>query len=159
LQIRPATYADWPAIWGMLRPVFRAGETYAVDRDITESAARALWLDAPAATYIALDDAVLGTYFIKTNHHGGARHVCNCGYVTAADAQGRGVARAMCEHSQSEARLLGYAALQFNLVLASNAGAIRLWQKLGFDIVGTLPAAFDHPSLGLVDAHIMWKAL
>ncbi|MFB1026269.1 MAG: GNAT family N-acetyltransferase, partial [Octadecabacter sp.] len=78
MQIRPATYADWPAIWGMLRPVFRAGETYAVDRDITESAARALWLDAPAATYIAHDDSVLGTFFIKTNHHGGARHVCNC---------------------------------------------------------------------------------
>jgi ribosomal protein S18 acetylase RimI-like enzyme len=65
----------------------------------------------------------------------------------------------MCEHSQSEARLLGYAALQFNLVLASNAGAIRLWQKLGFDIAGTLPSAFNHPSLGFVDAHIMWKVL
>jgi L-amino acid N-acyltransferase YncA len=159
LQIRPATDADWPAIWGTLRPVFRAGETYAIDRDISEAAARALWLDAPAATYIAHDNAVLGTYFIKTNHQGGARHVCNCGYVTAAAAQGRGIAAKMCDHSQIAARALGYTAMQFNMVLASNAGAIRLWQRLGFDIVGTLPLGFDHPTLGLVDGHVMWKAL
>ena len=159
MQIRPATDADWPAIWGILRPVFRAGETYAIDRDISEAAARALWLDAPAATYIAHDNAVLGTYFIKTNHHGGARHVCNCGYVTAAAAQGRGIAAKMCDHSQIAARALSYTAMQFNMVLASNAGAIRLWQRLGFDIVGMLPLGFDHPTLGLVDGHVMWKAL
>ena len=85
--------------------------------------------------------------------------MCNCGYVTAEAAQGRGVARAMCEHSQSKARALGYCAMQFNMVLASNAGAVCLWQKLGYDIVGILPAAFDHPSNGMVDGHVMWKAL
>jgi L-amino acid N-acyltransferase YncA len=159
LQIRPATDADWPAIWAILRPVFRAGETYAIDRDITETAARTLWLDGPAATYIAEDDVVLGTYFIKTNHQGGARHVCNCGYVTTAAAQGRGIAAQMCDQSQLAARALGYTAMQFNMVLASNAGAIRLWQRLGYDIVGTLPLAFDHPTLGLVDGYVMWKAL
>lgn len=157
--IRRATDADWPAIWAMLEPVFRAGETYAVDRDISQDAARALWMDAPNETFVAVDDDILATYYIKANHKGGASHVCNCGYVTAAAAQGRGVARIMCEHSQDVARDLGYTAMQFNLVLASNVGAVALWRKLGFRSVGTLPAAFDHPTLGLVDAHVMWKAL
>lgn len=158
--IRPATDADWPAIWSLLEPVFRAGETYAIDRDISDAAARRLWLDAAAATYVAEDGGdILGTYYIKTNHQGGARHVCNCGYVTAAAAQGRGIARAMCVHSQDQARAMGYRAMQFNLVLASNVGAVALWQKLGFAIAGTLPAAFDHPAQGLVDAYVMWKTL
>lgn len=160
--IRPATAADWPAIWSMLEPVFRAGETYAVDRDISEQAARAMWIDAPAATYVWEDadkGTILGTYYIKKNHQGGASHVCNCGYVTAAAAQGRGIARQMCEHSQPAARALGFTAMQFNLVLASNAGAVRLWQRLGYRIVGTLPQVFIHPSLGPVDAHVMWKTL
>jgi len=158
-MIRRANEADWPAIWDMLRPVFRAGETYAVARDIDEATARAMWMDAPAATFVAEDAEILGTYYIKTNHQGGGAHVCNCGYVTSVAAQGRGIARAMCEHSQSEARDLGYRAMQFNMVLASNAGAVRLWQKLGYDIVGTLPSAFDHPAQGMVDGHVMWKAL
>lgn len=158
-MIRAATSSDWPAIWALLEPVFRAGETYAVARDISEDAARTMWMDAPAATYVWDDGAILGTYYIKTNHSGGAAHVCNCGYVTGAAAQGRGIARAMCGHSQPAARALGYTAMQFNMVLASNVGAVRLWQKLGYDIVGTLPAAFDHPALGLVDGHVMWKAL
>jgi ribosomal protein S18 acetylase RimI-like enzyme len=157
--IRPAVAADWPAIWAMLEPVFRAGETYAVDRDMSETAARALWLEGPAATFVAEDARPLGTYYIKTNHGGGAAHICNCGYVTDAAAQGRGVARAMCLHSQDRARAMGYRAMQFNLVLASNAGALRLWDSLGFDRVGTLPDAFDHPVQGMVDAHVMWKRL
>jgi ribosomal protein S18 acetylase RimI-like enzyme len=159
VNIRPATPADWPAIWAMAAPVFRAGETYAVDRDISEAAARALWLGGPLACFVAEEDEVLGTYYIKRNHQGGAAHVCNCGYITAAAARGRGVARAMCLHSQTVARDHGFTAMQFNLVLASNAAAVALWQDLGFAIAGTLPAAFDHPKLGLVDAYVMWKAL
>ena len=143
----------------MLEPVFRAGETYAVDRDISEGAARAMWLDGPAATFVAEEAGLLGTYYMKTNHGGGASHVCNCGYVTDTAARGRGVARAMCLHSQERARAIGYRAMQFNLVLASNTGAVRLWETLGFGIVGTLPDAFDHPALGPVDAYVMWKAL
>jgi ribosomal protein S18 acetylase RimI-like enzyme len=157
--IRPATAQDWPAIWALLEPVFRAGETYAVDRDIPEDAARAIWLDTPAATFVYDDDGILGTFYIKKNHAGGGAHICNCGYITAEAAQGRGIARAMCEHSQNAARALGFTAMQFNFVLASNVGAIALWHKLGFSTVGTLPAAFNHPAHGLVDAHIMWKAL
>ena len=160
-MIRAATSADWPALWPLLEPVFRSGDTYAVDRDITEAAARAMWMDAPAATYVFDDavDGILGTYYIKKNHAGGGSHICNCGYITGAAARGRGIARAMCTHSQEAARALGFTAMQFNFVLASNVGAVALWQKLGFDIVGTLPQAFAHPDLGLVDAHVMWKAL
>ena len=159
-MIREAAPEDWPAIWAILEPVFRAGETYSVERDVTEDAARAMWMTGPRATYVAEEDGdILGTYYIKTNHGGAAAHICNCGYVTAAAARGRGIASAMCRHSLIEALRLGYRAMQFNLVLASNTGALRLWESLGFDIVGTLPAAFDHPTLGPVDAHIMWKAL
>lgn len=159
MTIRPATPEDWPAIWGLLQPVFSAGETYAVDRDITEDAARAMWMTGPAATYVFDDGEVLGTYYIKRNHAGGASDVCNCGYVTAAKAQGRGIAGAMCEHSQGAARALGFRAMQFNLVLASNTGAVLLWRRLGFEIVGTLPQVFHHPKDGLVDGHVMWKVL
>ncbi len=158
--IRRGTSEDWPAIWAMLEPVFRAGETYAVARDITEDTARTIWMETPAETFVAVtNNNVLGTYYIKTNYQGGAAHICNCGYVTAHRAQGRGVARALCEHSQDVARDLGYRAMQFNLVLASNVRAVALWERLGFAIAGTLLDAFDHPNLGMVDAHVMWKAL
>lgn len=159
MRIRLATQADWPGIWAMLQPVFRAGETYAVPRDITEAAAQAMWMQAPAATLVAETDRLVGTYYIKTNHAGPAAHICNCGYVTAEDARGQGVASAMCAESLQRARDMGYQAMQFNLVLASNAGAVRLWQHHGFTIAGTLPDAFDHPRLGLVAAHVMWRQL
>ena len=160
LSIRPATDADHAAIWAMLEPVFRDGTTYAVDRDITREAALKMWCEAPAATFVAEDDGnLLGTYYLKTNAAGGGAHVCNCGYVTAPAARGRGVAEAMCLHSQNAAPDLGYRAMQFNLVLESNAGAVRLWERLGYETVGHLPRVFDHPDLGLVDARVMYKWL
>ena len=160
-MIRIATQADWPALWAMLAPVFRAGETYAVDPQITEGAAKALWFEAPAVTFIALagDGTPLGTYYIKANFAGRADHICNCGYITTPDAAGQGVATAMCIHSQSAARDLGFRAMQFNLVLASNTRAVALWHRLGFETIGQLPDAFRHPTHGLVNAHIMWKSL
>ena len=158
-MIRQARQADWPGIWALLEPVFRAGETYAVDRDISESLAKTKWLDTPAATYVVDQGGILATYYIRANHQGAASHVCNCGYITSAAARGQGLATDMCKHSLVAARALGFTAMQFNMVLASNAGALALWQKLGFDIVGTLPACFDHPKLGLVDGYVMWKAL
>lgn len=160
LTIRGARDDDWPALWPILRQVIRAGETYAIDRQISEGAARALWVTAPRACYLAeRDGRILGTFYIKTNHPGGGAHVCNCGYIVDEAARGQGVAAAMCAHSQAEALTLGYLAMQFNLVLATNTDALRLWQRMGFDIVGTLPRAFDHPQAGLVDAHVMYKWL
>lgn len=156
-----ASDADWPEIWAMLEPVFRTGETYAYAPDISESDAKAVWLTAPAATYIARapDGAPLGTYYVKANQPGLGAHVCNCGYVTSEAARGQGIASAMCDHSQVEARNLGFRAMQYNLVAATNSGAVRLWQKHGFDLIGTLPGAFNHQGQGYVDAHIMYKSL
>ena len=158
MEIRTATHDDRDAVWALLEPVFRAGDTYAVDPDISCDAALAYWIDAAAACYVVVDaDCVIGTYYIKTNQQGGGAHVCNCGYI--AGAQGRGVATAMCEASQAQARNMGYRAMQFNLVLSSNTGAMRLWHKLGFETVGIIPQAFDHPSRGFVDAYVMFKQL
>lgn len=160
MTIRPARPADWPQIWPILRDTFRAGETYAIDPEITEQAARTYWMDSPAACYVVEEaDQVLGTYYIRTNQAGGGAHVCNCGYMTAPAAQGRGLARAMCEASQDQARALGYKAMQFNFVLSTNIVAVGLWQRLGFEVVGQLPRAFNHPSKGLIDALVMYKWL
>jgi L-amino acid N-acyltransferase YncA len=103
--------------------------------------------------------SILGTYYMRPNQAGGGRHVCNCGYVTAADATGRGVARLMCEHSMATARAHGYRAMQFNFVVSTNQRAISLWQKMGFDVVGTLPGAFRHPTHGYVEAFVMYQLL
>jgi ribosomal protein S18 acetylase RimI-like enzyme len=102
---------------------------------------------------------ILGTYYLKTNQAGGGAHVCNAGYMVAEAARGQGIARAMCVHSQDEARELGYLAMQFNFVVETNRGAIALWQSLGFETVGHLPRAFRHPQAGLVDARVMYKWL
>lgn len=160
MNIRRATPADFDGIWPLLRDVFRAGDTYAVDPDISKEAAQDYWMGQVTATYIAESaDGILGTYYIKTNQPGGGAHICNCGYIVATAARGQGVAARMCAHSQSQAAALGYTAMQFNFVLASNAGAVRLWHRLGFDTIGTIPDAFAHPRHGLVAAHIMYKAL
>lgn len=160
IAVRLARAGDWPAIWEIIRPVFRAGETYAIDPEISEAAARAYWLEAPAGCYIAeLDGAIVGTFYIKTNAQGGGAHVCNCGYMTSEAARGQGVAVAMCKASQGLARELGYRAMQFNMVLASNVGAVRLWHRLGFETVGRVPQVFEHPTLGFVDGHVMFKWL
>lgn len=160
-SIRAFRESDWPGVWRILEPVFRAGRTYAIDIDITEDAARDLWIAAPTSTFVSEGEQgeVLGTYYIKPNHHGPGGHVCNCGYVVAASARGQGVATAMCEHSQARAVQLGFRAMQFNLVVSTNRGAVRLWETLGFETVGRLPGAFRHPDEGFVDALVMYKQL
>jgi GNAT superfamily N-acetyltransferase len=149
---------DHPGIWATLNPVFRAGETYAIDTDIGREEALAYWM-AERAYVAEADGEVLGTYYMKRNQKGGGSHVCNCGYVTARAAQGRGMARAMLEHSLNAAKEAGFEAMQFNFVLASNARAIETWKRAGFDEVGRIPDAFRHPKLGHVDALIMYRKL
>lgn len=160
-RIRPFEQSDWPATWQVIEPVLRAGETYSFDRDIAEEDAYRAWITAPAATFVAEGDAgtILGTYHIKPNQPGQGAHVCNCGYIVSESARGMGVASEMCLHSQTEALTRGFLAMQYNLVVATNTGAVRLWQKLGFEIAGTLPRAFHHPSQGYVDAFVMYKWL
>ncbi|MGF1500390.1 MAG: GNAT family N-acetyltransferase [Paracoccaceae bacterium] len=145
----------------MLRPVFRAGETYAVDRDISETDALAFWC-APAKTTCLAEDAAgaaLGSFYMAANQGGGGAHVANAGFVTAASARGRGVARAMLRDALDRARGAGFRAMQFNFVVATNTGAIALWRSEGFEIVGRLPGAFRHPGAGEVDALVMYRRL
>lgn len=160
MLIRPAAPPDDDAIWSILKPVFRSGDTYAVDPDIDRDSALAYWASAPRRVYVAEADSVtLGTYFLTPNYGGGGAHICNCGYVTDEAAQGRGVARAMLAHSMYEARRAGFAAMQFNFVVETNTRAVALWRSAGFDVVGRLPGAFRHPQRGEVDALVMFKRL
>lgn len=160
MLIRPFKTDDVRNVWLMLEPVIRAGETYALPRDMTEAAALSYWTAPDRETFVAeVDGEVAGTYYLKANHVGGGAHVANCGYVTSAKFVGRGVARAMCNHSLELARQRGFRAMQFNFVISTNTTAVRLWEKLGFKIVGRLPGAFVHPREGDVDALVMHRFL
>jgi ribosomal protein S18 acetylase RimI-like enzyme len=152
---------DWPALWPILKATFASGDTYAYSPDSTEAEIRKAWIELAQVAYVAVSDRgeLLGTYTLRPNQPGLGGHVCNCGYVVAESARGQGLAARLCEHSQAEARRLGYRAMQFNLVVATNTVAVRLWRKLGFAVVGTLPGAFKHAKLGFVDAHVMYKSL
>jgi len=152
---------DWAQVWPLLRAIFAFGDTYAFAPGSSEAEIFKLWVESPQATYVACggDGTIAGTYFLKANQPELGSHVCNCGYVVAPQARGQGVASSMCVHSQAEALALGFRAMQFNLVVATNETAVRLWQKLDFEIVGRLPGAFRHLQLGYVDAYVMYKQL
>ena len=160
MLIRPARPEDAVVLWSIIGPVIRAGETYTLDRQMSEGDALAYWMAADKETFVAEENGViLGTYFIRSNQAGGGAHVCNCGYITSAAATGRGIARLMCQHSLNHARSRGYRAMQFNFVVSTNERAVRLWESLGFEIVGRLPLAFKHPIHGYVDALVMFQSL
>jgi len=161
MKIRRANEADHDAIWEIFREVVARGDTYALDSNISREDALAYWLAPGTHTYIAEQpgNEVTGTYILKSNQSGGGSHVGNAGFMVAARARGQGIGRAMAEHCLSEARRLGFRAMQFNYVISTNIGAIRLWQDLGFEIVGTLPAAFRHSQKGYVDVYVMYRSL
>jgi len=159
-MIRDALPGDWPAIWPIFEEIVRAGDTYAYPADTDNPTAEALWMTKPDRTFVFESDGnILGTYYLKTNQEGPGKHVCNCGYMVSSAARGMGIARQMCEHSQGISVAMGFNAMQFNFVASSNDVAVALWKKLGFDVVGILPRAFNHPTLGLVDAFVMYKWL
>jgi L-amino acid N-acyltransferase YncA len=160
MNIREATAADFDQIWSIFHEVVSSGDTYAFARDTTKEQAFKIWMETPRKSYVFEESGeILGSYFIKTNQGGPGDHVCNCGYMVASAARGRGLATAMCEHSQVIARQLGYQAMQFNIVVSTNERAVQLWSRLGFDTVGCVPKAFRHPSKGYVDALVMYKWL
>ena len=161
VDIRLISEADWPAVWEIMEPVIRAGDTYPYALDMTVNGARQMWIEVPAATYVAEDEQgnILGTYYIKPNQPTLGAHVANCGYMVAERSRGMGIATQMCEHSQDEAVKMGYRAMQYNLVVKTNEPSVHLWQKMGFAIVGTLPGAFRHAEHGFVDAYIMYKEM
>lgn len=158
--IRPANANDAGAIWEILEPIIRAGETYTQPRNMSREDAMAFWHSPGHEVFVAEEAGeVLGTYFLRENQKGGGSHVANCGYMTAPRATRRGVARAMCAHSLEHARARGFRAMQFNFVVSTNERAVRLWQSFGFEILARLPAAFLHPTLGYVDALVMHRVL
>lgn len=161
ISIRLFEEKDWEATWQVIELVFQAGTTYAFSPEITQAEAHRVWIETPSATYVAVDenDEILGTYFIRPNQPALGAHVCNCGYIVAEKARGRGIASQMCVHSQREAVASGFRSMQYNLVVSTNEDAIHLWKKHGFQVVGALPQAFRHPQLGYVDAYVMYKRL
>lgn len=160
MNIREALESDFERIWPIFHEIVSAGETYAYSQDTTKEQALNIWLKTPRKTFIAEENGnILGTYYLKTNQAGPGSHVCNCGYMVSPKSRGKGLATSMCKHSQEVAKELGYKAMQFNFVASSNEGAVRLWTKLGFETVGTLPKAFNHPSKGYIDALLMYKWL
>ncbi|MGA2095838.1 MAG: GNAT family N-acetyltransferase [Candidatus Acidiferrum sp.] len=158
--IRTATAGDADAIWKILEPIIRAGETYTLPRDMSREEALAYWHSAGHEVFVAEENGeISGTYCMRANQKGGGAHVANCGYMTAPWASGRGIARAMCQHSLGHAKARGFLSMQFNFVVSSNERAVDLWQRMGFKIVGSLPGAFLHPTLGAVDALVMYRML
>lgn len=160
MKIRHASPADYAAISQIIVPVFRKGETYTIDPKISGADAIAYWTGDDKETFVAeVEGEILGTYYIRSNQAGAGSHICNCGYMTHMNATGRGVASAMCTHSLEYAKSVGFRGMQYNFVVSTNVGAIRLWEKFGFETVGRLPKSFNHPSAGYVDALILFRPL
>ena len=160
VTVREARSDDADRVWSILEPLIRAGETYTLPRDMDREGALAFWFARGHEVFVAEGNGiVVGTYFLRANQAGGGSHVANCGYVTASEATGKGVARAMCRHSLEHAKKRGFRAMQFNFVVSSNERAVRLWKNFGFEIVGRLPGAFLHPTLGYTDAYVMYREL
>ncbi len=162
LTIRRYQAPDWPQLWPILKATIDAGETFAFAPQSSQTEVFKAWIETPGvAVYVATTDdgTILGGYKIQANQPGLGSHVSNGSYVVAPKARGQGIAFAMCAHSQEQALALGFKAMQFNLVVSTNEVAVRLWQKHGFAIVGTLPGAFLHRVHGYVDAYVMFKTL
>ena len=184
IKIRSATTKDHDAIWKIFHEIISAGDTYSLDPRMSREEALAYWFRADTQTYVAelhrqsvgeavgfprtatpsptggmKDQVIVGTYILRPNQSGGGSHVANAAFIVASDAQGCGVGCAMAEHCLNEARRIGFRAMQFNYVISTNTPAIRLWQELGFEIVGTLPGAFRHPEKGYLDVYVMFRSL
>ena len=160
LNIRPATNSDRDAIWKIFHEVVSAGDTYPIDPDMSREDAFAYWFQTGARAFVAEQDRqIIGTYTLHPNQSGSGAHVANAAFMVPSVARGRGIGRAMGEHCLKEARRLGFRAIQFNFVVSSNESAVKLWQKLGMKIVGTLPGAFRHPEKGYVDVYVMFQSL
>lgn len=160
LVFRPSAPDDAEALWSILHAVLAAGETYAWAPGTSRDEALALWHPPGGHTLVAVAGArIVGTYVLKANQPGLGNHVANCGYMVAPEARGQGVGEAMCRHSLELARSLGFRAMQFNAVVSTNRGAIKVWERCGFTIVGTVPGAFRHPVHGDVAIHVMHREL
>ena len=159
-QIRAATASDHEAVWDIFHAVVAPGDTYAFDPAISRDEALAYWFHPSHRCYVAdREREVVATYILRANQPGPGSHVANAAFMVSPKARGAGVGRSLGEHSLNEARRLGFRAMQFNFVVSTNVPAVRLWQRLGFAIVGTMPGAFRHPHHGYVDAYVMFRSL
>lgn len=160
LEIRAASDTDREAIWNIFHEVVATGDTYVFDPSTSREEALAYWFRDDTHTYAAEQDGkIVGSYVLRPNRPGLGAHVSNASFIVAKSARDLGVGRAMGEHCLSEARRLGFRAMQFNLVVSTNESAIHLWKELGFKIVGTLPGAFRHSQKGYVDVYVMFRSL
>jgi L-amino acid N-acyltransferase YncA len=160
MTIRVATHSDYDQVWEIFQYVIKTGDTYVFDPNTKKEDLAKLWFASYMKTYVAVENEnIIGTYILKQNQIDLGSHVANCGYMVHPNAQGKGIGEAMCNHSLKMAKELGFESMQFNMVVSTNEGAIRLWKKLGFDIVGTVPEAFKHRTKGFVDAYIMFRKL
>ena len=160
LEIRKAAEEDKPAVWQIIKTVIATGDTYTFAPDSTEEEMMAFWFSPDKHTYAALlDNIIAGTFFLKANQPALGAHIANAGYMVAPGNYGKGIGRQMAEWSLIEARRLGFTAMQFNFVVKSNVYAVKLWQDIGFEIIGEIPDAFDHRQNGLTNAYIMYRKL
>jgi L-amino acid N-acyltransferase YncA len=161
VQIRAATDADWPQIWPFFREIVAEGATYAYPENLTSEEARSFWMaEPPGTTVVAVDGAtVLGSATVGPNRPGRGSHVATASFMVNPARSGRGVGRCLGEHVLEWARARSYRSMQFNAVVETNAAAVHLWQSLGFEIIGTVPEAFDHQQHGLVGLHVMYRRL
>ena len=160
ITIRRAAEADFEGIWPILREVIERSDTFAYDPATTKDEGRTIWMETPVATYLAeVDGVVAGSYMLRKNQPGRGSHVANAGYMVSRAHRGRGIGRAMCEHSLREARAMGFRSMQFNLVVSTNQHAVRLWESCGFRVLCELPEAFLHPEKGYVAALLMHRNL
>ena len=159
-QIREARNQDFEQIWKIFQPIVAKGETYSYPRNSSKEDAYRIWIKESQKTFVCVENnEIVATYYLKQNQAGQGSHVCNCGYMVSANSSGKGLASLMCEHSQKVARKLNYKAMQFNLVVVTNKRAVHLWSKLGFETAGKITKGFQHPTLGYVDALVMYKWL
>lgn len=161
VQIRPVDAGDWTRIWPILSELVRAQETYALDADLTEADGAALWLvGPPGLTVVAVADGeILASAKMGPNRPGPGSHVATASFIVSRTAQGRGVGRALGEWVIAWCARQGFHGIQFNAVVETNAAAVRLWHRLGFVTVGTVPEAFAHPTHGMVGLHVMYRPL
>jgi L-amino acid N-acyltransferase YncA len=163
MDIREATEADWPAIWPFFHQIVTAGETHTYDQTLTEEQGRALWMQpstaakSRAVVAVDADGTVLGSAIMYPNRPGPGAHVASASFMVDAASSGKGVGRALCQDMIDWARSEGFRSIQFNAVVETNERAVRLWQSLGFEIIGTVPEAFHHPTHGYVGLHVMYR--
>lgn len=160
MNIRPAIPEDIDAVWNIFQQVIKTGDTYIYSPNTQKWKFETFWFGENKRTYVAeINGRILGSYIIKPNQLDLGSHIANAAYMVSSEARGAGIGRTLCEHSLDEARKNDFKAMQFNIVVSTNTVAVKLWKKCGFKIIGTIPEAFDHSQLGLVDAHIMYRKL